>query len=75
MNSSDGCRKGTDKLESFWLPLDVMMFPYDQQDESLLLTRLVELGMAVFVDHNMNSGELLRSIASNRENQRGIGAV
>jgi hypothetical protein len=49
-------------LESFWLPLDVMMFPYDQQDEALLLTRLVELGMAVFVDHDMNSGEVLQGV-------------
>jgi hypothetical protein len=43
-------------------PFDVMMFPYDQQDEALLLTRLVELGMAIFIDHDMNFGEVLQGV-------------
>jgi hypothetical protein len=40
-----------------------------------LLDFPVVAGVASVNGLKMNSGELLRSIASNKENQRGIGAV
>jgi hypothetical protein len=45
-------------LGSSRLPLDALILSDDQSDEALLLTRFLELGMAVFVNHDMNSGEL-----------------
>jgi hypothetical protein len=59
-------------LGSSRLPLDALILPDDQRDEALLLTRFLELGMAVFVNHDMNSGEVSHFAGDSREGQREI---